>query len=163
MTTTHHQPFRCVLQDQRPFATIIGTPKMPTKRQQSVGEAGPASKRGKHAYSHPGEASSDGLSFDSSSPHETCDQDKQITGTGRVDMQGHPPSIRIIQPINEAEEPLWREPAIDLTGDSPSSKSAATSRAPTPVEAYDACFGMVGHCLLGLSSHAVGLTFLSFV
>ncbi len=117
---------------------------MATKRQQSLGEDGPASKRGKHSDAYLSEASSEGLTPDSSSPPKQHVQVKQTIETGPFYTQGHPPSISIIQPIDDAEEPPPGEPVIDLTGDTPSSKSVATLRASTPVEAYDTCFGMVG-------------------
>ncbi len=62
-----------------------------------------------------------------------------------IDASSHPPVIRIIEPTNENSGLPHQAPIIDLTGDTASIGSAASSRAVTPVEAYDACFGLVGY------------------
>jgi len=129
---------------------------MPAKRRQSVGEAGPGSKRGKQTHSDQGEASSLlNLGLHSSLSHERCGQHNSMAN---IDTQGHPSTTRVIQSVETAQALQGCEGGIRLTEDTPSSKLAATSRAQTPVEAYDTCFGMVYNCLSSLSSKALLLT-----
>lgn len=117
---------------------------MPGKRQQLEtevdveAEAGPASKRVKHSHERLGLASLDGLSLDSSPL-----QDKQKIKTEHVVARDYSPSIRIIEPTDEDGEFPRREMVIDLTRDTPSPESASPQRDVSPVDAYDACFGMV--------------------
>ncbi|KAI1357506.1 SNF2 family N-terminal domain-containing protein [Xylaria arbuscula] len=131
---------------------------MPGKRQKlqteadAEAEAGSASKRVKHSHERLGLASLDGLSLDPSPL-----QDKQKIKTEHVVARDHPPSIRIIEPIDEDGEFPRRRTVIDLTRDTPSPESASPERDVSPVEAYDACFGMLcvkATCVQGASAPA---------
>ncbi|RWA06867.1 hypothetical protein EKO27_g8230 [Xylaria grammica] len=140
------------------FHRSIDKSTMPRKRQQletevdAEAEAGSASKRVKHSHERLGLASLDGLSLDSSPL-----QDKQKIKTEHVVARDHPPSIRIIEPTDEDGEFPRRGMVIDLTRDTPSPESASPQRDVSPVEAYDACFGMLcvkATCVQGASAPA---------